>query len=119
MKLKTGDSVKVIAGKDKGKTGEISQTLPKSQKVVVKGVNIYKKHIKPRDGIEGGIFPLERPLPVSSVALLDPVSKKPTRVGYKVLENGKKVRFAKDSGSELDKAPKNTKPKKKKSTKTK
>jgi len=56
---------------------------------------------------------------VSSVALLDPVSKKPTRVGYKVLENGKKVRFAKDSGSELDKAPKNTKPKKKKSTKTK
>lgn len=103
MKLKIGDNVKIMAGKDKGKTGEISKILSDRNKVVVKGVNIAKRHLKSREGIEGGIYPVEKPVPTSSVALIDPVTKEPTRVGYKVLANGKKVRIAKKSGSEIDK----------------
>ena len=102
MKIKIGDTVKVTAGKDKGKSGEVAKVFPKKAKVLVKGVNIYKRHMKPRDGVEGGVFPVERPLPVSSVAMIDPVTKEVTRVGYKVLENGKKVRISKKSGAELD-----------------
>lgn len=108
MKLKTGDTVKIMAGKDKGKSGEITKILPIQQKVVVKGINVSKRHVKPREGIEGGIFPIDKPLPISSVALVDPTTKKPTRVGYKLLPNGKKVRVAKVSGAELDKPKKTT-----------
>lgn len=113
MKFKVGDQVLVTAGKDKGKTGEITRIYRDKNKVLVKGVNFYKRHVKPREGIEGGILDLERPLPVSNVAIIDPTTKKPTRIGYQILDSGKKVRIAKASGTELDK------PKKTSTTKTK
>lgn len=109
MKIKTGDTVLVTAGKDKGKTGEVMKVDLAKHKVLVKGVNMFKRHLKPRDGIEGGILSLERALNVSNVALIDPTTKKPTRVGYKILESGKKVRIAKGSGVELDTAKKDQK----------
>lgn len=113
MKLHIGDQVIITAGKDKGKTGEITKLLPKKNKLVVKGVNVYKRHVKSREGIEGGIVSLERPLPVSNVALLDPKTKQPTRVGYQILDSGKKVRIAKKSGTTLDNQTKPTKTNKK------
>lgn len=106
MKFKVGDQVIVTGGKDKGKTSEISKVFADKHKVTVKGVNLYKRHLKPREGFEGGIMSLERPLPVANVAIIDPVTKKPTRIGYQILDSGKKVRIAKASGTELDKSKK-------------
>ena len=91
MKLKKGDNVIVLSGNDKGKTGEVLEVIPKTERIVVKGVNIRKKHVKPRKaGEEGGIIPSEFPVH----------SGKPTRVGYKI-ENDKKVRICKKCGAEL------------------
>ena len=98
--LKTGDNVVVIAGKDKGKTGKITQVITKTDRVVVEGVNIVKRHQKAAMNQEPGIVSKELPIHVSNVALADPKDGKPTRVGYKI-ENGKKIRFAKRSGQEL------------------
>ena len=104
MKIKKGDIVAVISGKSKpvnGKytTGEVLQVLPNLNKVVVKGVNIVTKHYKPSNAKpDGGIEKKEAPIHISNVAYLDPVQKKPTRIGYK-LENGKKVRYCKLSGT--------------------
>lgn len=112
MKFKVGDQVIVTQGKDKGKTGEITKVYPKAEKVTVKGANIYKRHIKSRDGIQGGIMPIERPLHTSSVAIIDPKTNKPTRIGYLVKPDGKKVRIAKSSGTELTGKAKTTKTKK-------
>jgi large subunit ribosomal protein L24 len=106
MKIKTKDIVKILLGKDKGKTGEVLRTLPKSQKVVVKGINMYKRHVKSREGIEGGILSIERPLAVSKVAVLCPITKEPSRVGYTINPDGGKVRIAKKSGADLDAAQK-------------
>ena len=104
MHVKTGDTVKVIAGKDKGKTGRVLKAYPKEQRVLVEGVNIVKKHTKPSQANpQGGIIQQEAPIHVSNVMPLDPKTGEPTRVGYKVLENGKKVRIAKKSGEPLDK----------------
>ncbi|GEK91767.1 50S ribosomal protein L24 [Alkalibacterium kapii] len=101
MFVKTGDKVKVIAGKDKGKEGTILAAMPKQNKVIVEGLNIMKKHIRPTGmGQEGGIVETEAPIHVSNVQLIDPSSNEPTRVGYKV-EDGKKVRYAKKSGEAL------------------
>ena len=120
MKIKVGDNVKITAGKDKGKIGEVSKTIPAKSRVIVKGMNVVKRHLKSREGIEGGIYPLEKSLPVSSVALIDPVTNEPTKVGYKVLANGKKIRIAKKSGTEIDNAAKTkTKKTSKKTTKKK
>jgi large subunit ribosomal protein L24 len=103
MHVKKGDTVKVISGKDKGKTGVVLTATPKNERVLVEGVNIVKKHTKPNQANpQGGIVSQEAAIHVSNVMLLDPKSGEPTRVGYKV-EDGKKVRVAKKSGESLDK----------------
>lgn len=102
MKLKKGDEVIVIAGKDKGKKGSITKVLPADMRVIVGGVNKVKKHQKPSREGAGGIVEKELPLHASNVMLVDPKSGKPTRVGYKTLEDGSKVRFAKDSGEVIN-----------------
>ncbi|CEG24411.1 50S ribosomal protein L24 [Planococcus massiliensis] len=103
MHVKKGDTVKVISGKDKGKTGVVLAALPKKDRVLVEGINIIKKHTKPNQANpQGGIVSQEAAIHVSNVMLLDPKSGEPTRVGYKV-EDGKKVRVAKKSGEKLDK----------------
>ena len=102
MHVKKGDKVKVISGKDKGKTGVILAAYPKDNRVLVEGVNIVKKHAKPSQvNPQGGIMTFEAPIHVSNVLPIDPKSGNPTRVGYKTVD-GKKVRVAK-SGEILDK----------------
>ncbi len=98
MKLKTGDNVKVIAGKDKNKSGKIIQVFPKLDKVVVEGVNIAVKHLKGRGNQPGQRIEFPAPLHVSNVMLIDPKSNKPTRVGSKLLSGGKKARLSKKTG---------------------
>ena len=101
MKLKKGDNVLVLSGNDKGKTGEVLEIIPKTQKVIVKGVNIRKKHVKPRKaGEEGGIIPSEYPIHSSKVNVVCPKCGKATRIGY-VVENGEKVRVCKKCGAKL------------------
>ncbi len=102
LKVRKGDRVFVLTGKDKGRTGEVLRVLPKEGRVVVQGVNVVKKHQRPAPGNPGGIVEVEAPIHVSNVAHLDPDSNKPTRVGYKFLDDGRKVRFAKRSGEILD-----------------
>ena len=99
MRIKKGDTVQVLAGNDKGKTGEVLEVIPKDSKVVVKGVNVRKKHIKPRkQGEEGGIIPVECAIDSSKVNVVCPKCGKSTRVEYKV-EDDKKVRICKKCGA--------------------
>lgn len=101
MKIKTGDKVRVMRGKDAGKEGTVTQVLLKADKVIVEGVNMIKKHQKPNNtNPQGGIVDKEAAIAVSNVMLLDPESNKPTRVGTGI-KDGKKVRIAKKSGKEL------------------
>ncbi|ACV59704.1 ribosomal protein L24 [Alicyclobacillus acidocaldarius subsp. acidocaldarius DSM 446] len=103
LRVKTGDKVVVIAGKDKSKQGRILKVYPKEGRVVVEGVNIVKRHTKPNpQHPEGGIVEKEAPIHVSNVMIVDPKTGEPTRVGYKFLEDGRKVRYAKKSGEILD-----------------
>ena len=101
MRIKQGDKVVVIAGKDKGKEGKVLKTLRNSSKVIVEGVNIVKKHIKPNGGEEGRIAEIEAPLHVSNVMLYDEKVKKGTRVGYET-KDGKKIRISKKSSKKYD-----------------
>lgn len=101
-KIKKGDKVVVTTGRDKGKEGEVLQVLPKDGRVVVQGVNVEKRHTRPTQLNAGGIVEKEAALDASNVALVDPKDGKPTRVGFKVLEDGKKVRVAKRSGEVID-----------------
>jgi large subunit ribosomal protein L24 len=103
QKIRKGDTVVVLAGKDKGKEGEVLRSLPKENRVVVRGINVVKKHTKATQTSQGGILAVEAPIAVSNVSHIDPTDKKPTRVGFKVLEDGSKVRFSKRSGEVLDK----------------
>ncbi|GHU02432.1 50S ribosomal protein L24 [Alphaproteobacteria bacterium] len=105
MKIVKGDKVVVLTGKDKGKTGEVILAIPADRKVVVQGVNVATKHVKPTQESAGGIVKVEKPLDVSNVALVDPKSGKPTRVGIKVAKDGTKTRVAKKSGQEIAKPP--------------
>ncbi len=103
MKILKGDKVIVIAGKDKGKTGIVQAVYPKKNKVVVEGVNTHKKHRKPTQQTpEGSVVEIYVPIDASNVAIVDPKTKKPSRVGYEVAKDGKKVRIAKKSGSKLN-----------------
>ncbi|HVV67531.1 MAG TPA: 50S ribosomal protein L24 [Gammaproteobacteria bacterium] len=103
LKVKKGDVVVVITGKDKGRQGEVERCT-KVNYVIVKGVNIVKKHVRPNPqrGVEGGIIEKELPIHVSNVALYNPVTQKIDRVGFKVLENGKKVRYFKSNNEVID-----------------
>jgi large subunit ribosomal protein L24 len=103
MRIVKGDKVVVIAGKDKGKEGIVQKVFPKLNKVVVEGVNVHKKHQKPtQQNPEGSIVEVYVPIDASNVAVVDPKTKKATRVGYAVDKDGKKVRIAKKSGSKLN-----------------
>ena len=101
MKIKKGDQVIILTGKDKGKKGEVLRAIPTESRVVVSGVNVMKKHTKPTQFSAGGIEDKELSIHVSNVALADPKSGKATRIGYKTLNDGKKVRVAKKSGETL------------------
>ena len=102
MFLKTGDKVRVIAGKDKGQEGTVKKTLASENRVIVEGVNVVKKHQKPSNvNPNGRIIDQEAPINASNVMLLDPSTNEPTRVGYQVVD-GKKVRVAKKSGQQID-----------------
>ena len=101
-KIKKGDKVVVLAGRDKGKAGEVLQVLPKDGRAVVRGVNLVKRHTKQSPQSEGGIISKEATIDLSNIAIADPKDGKPTRVGFKVLDDGRKVRFAKRSGDLID-----------------
>ena len=105
LMIRKNDTVEVISGKDKGKRGRVIEVLPKDARVRVEGVNKIKRHTKPnpQKNVKGGIVERENPVHVSNVALIDPKSDKPTRVGIKVMANGTRVRVAKRSGMQLDK----------------
>jgi large subunit ribosomal protein L24 len=102
LKIKKGDSVVVITGRDKGKTGEVLRVLPADSRVIVQGINVSKRHTQPRMGDPGGIIEKELTIHISNVAHIDPRSSKPTRIGYKHLDDGRKVRFARRSGEVID-----------------
>lgn len=102
MKLKTGDNVVIIAGKDKGKNGKIIKTLKNDNKVVVEGVNIVKKHVKPNGQDAGSIVEIEAPIHASNVMILDSKTKSRTRIGHTTNKKGKKVRVTKKSNQNLD-----------------
>ena len=102
LKVKKGDTVVVLTGRDKGKTGEILKVMPTERRVLVHGVQIIKRHQRPTQTTPGGINEFEAPLHVSNVALVDPKTSQPTRVGYKTLDDGRKVRFARRSGEVID-----------------
>ena len=102
LKIKKGDQVIVLTGKDKGSKGEVLKVLPAERRVVVQGVNIVKKHAKPTQFSAGGIQQKELSIHVSNVALADPKTGEATRVGYKTLKDGKKVRVARKSGETVE-----------------
>jgi large subunit ribosomal protein L24 len=101
-KVKKGDKVVVISGKDKGKRGEVLRVLPKEQRAVVQGVNTVTRHTRPSMQTQGGLVKKEAPVHLSNLMLIDPSSDKPTRVGFKTLEDGTKVRIARASGEQID-----------------
>ncbi|KPL51472.1 MULTISPECIES: 50S ribosomal protein L24 [Hyphomicrobiales] len=101
-KIKKGDKVVVLSGRDKGKTGEVLQVMPTEDRAVVRGVNVVQRHTKPQGANEGGIIRKEAPIHLSNLAVADPKSGEATRVGFKILDDGRKVRFAKRSGDLID-----------------
>ena len=102
LKIRKGDRVKVIAGRSKGKVGDVLRVIAADQRVVVSGVNVIKRHTKPSRAESGGIIEREAAIHVSNVALMDPKENKPTKIGFKFLEDGRKVRFARGSGETID-----------------
>ena len=98
LKIKKGDRVVVLTGRDKGKTGEVLKAFPRDNKVIVQGVNVAKRHQRPTQTSGGGIIEKEAAIHVSNVAHIDPKDSKPTRVGFKKLDDGTKVRIARRSG---------------------
>ena len=103
MKLKVGDKVKVIAGSSKGKEGKITKTFAKDNRVIVEGVNLVKKHRKGNGQETGGILEVEAPINASNAMIIDPKTKKPTRIGYKKDEKtNKKIRISKKSSEKID-----------------
>jgi large subunit ribosomal protein L24 len=104
FKIKKNDQVMVISGRDKGKRGRVIEVLTKEGKVMVEGINIKKKHVRPnrQRGIAGGILEREAPIEISNVMVLDPNTRKPTRVAYQVLQDGRKVRVSKRSGAVIE-----------------
>ncbi len=101
-KIKKGDTVVVLAGRDKGKTGEVLQVMPSENRALVQGVNIVQRHQRQSASQEGGIVAKPAPVHLSNLAIADPDSGKPSRVGFRVAEGGQKVRYAKRSGETID-----------------
>ena len=101
QKIRKGDKVVVLAGKDKGRSGEVVKVMPKDDKAVVRGVNMMRKHQKQSQSQEGGIISKEAPIHLSNIALADPKDGKATRVGFEI-KDGKKLRIAKRSGATID-----------------
>ena len=101
-KIRKGDKVVVLAGKDKGKTGEVVEVRPSEERAVVRGVNMVRRHTKQSAQSEGGIIAKEAAIQLSNIAIADPKDGKATRVGFKILDDGRKVRFAKRSGDVID-----------------
>ena len=101
-RIRKGDNVIVLTGRDKGKRGGVLKSMPKEGRLIVQGVNMVKRHTRPSQTQTGGIVEKEAPIHVSNVALLDPASDRPTRVGFRLLEDGRKVRYAKASGELID-----------------
>jgi large subunit ribosomal protein L24 len=102
LKIKRGDTVVVISGKEKGERGEVKQVLPKENRVVVEGINVRTRHAKPTQNNPQGLYTFEAPMHVSNVMLVDPDSGEPTRVGYRFTDSGEKIRVAKKSGKDID-----------------
>ena len=102
FRLRKGDDVVVISGRDKGKTGSILRVIRSEDRVIVDGINMVKRHTRPSQAQPGGIVNKEAPIHISYVALADPKDGSATRVGYKFLEDGRKVRVAKQSGEVID-----------------
>jgi large subunit ribosomal protein L24 len=102
FKIKKGDRVVVITGRDRGRQGEVLRVLRKEDRLVVQGVNMVKRHQRPSAGHPGGIVDKEASIHLSNVAHIDPDSGKPTRFGYRMLDDGRKVRFARRSGEIID-----------------
>ncbi|TNE37036.1 MAG: 50S ribosomal protein L24 [Alphaproteobacteria bacterium] len=100
--VKKGDKVVVLTGKDKGRSGEVVRVIRKDRRAVVSGINMIKRHTKQSQTEQGGIIEREAPIDLSNIALQDPKDGKATRVGYKTLDDGRKVRFAKRSGEVID-----------------
>jgi large subunit ribosomal protein L24 len=102
IRLKKGDTVMVRSGKHKGKTGKVAATHPQENKVTVQGINIVKKHVKPsQQHPQGAIVEITKPIWVSKVSIVEPTSKQPSRIGYKVDDKGNKTRVFKKSGKEI------------------
>ena len=101
-KIKKGDKVVVMTGRDKGKKGEVRQVMPAEGRAIVAGVNLVRRHTRQSAKTEGGILTKEAPIHLSNLAIADPKSGKPTRVGFKILDDGRKVRIAKRSGDLID-----------------
>ena len=102
QRIRKGDTVVVTTGKDKGRTGEVIRVMPKESRVLVQGVNMVKRHKKPQMGDPGGIQEFEAPVHISNVMHWDADNSKASRIGYRVLEDGRKVRFFKTSGEQID-----------------
>jgi len=100
-KIKKGDNVVVLAGRDKGKRGEVISVMPKENRALVRGINMVRRHQRQSQTQEGGIISKEGPIQISNLAIEDPKDGKPTRVGFKLLADGKKVRVAKRSGEQI------------------
>ena len=101
LKIKKGDTVVVLTGRDKGKTGSVVRALPRENKVIVQGINVAKRHQRQTPTAQGGIIEKEQPIHVSNVSAIDPKSSKPTRVGFKVNKDGTSTRIARRSGEAL------------------
>ena len=101
-KIKKGDKVVVVTGRDKGRSGEVLQVMPKEDRAVVRGINLVKRHQKQTQTQEAGIVSKEASIHLSNLLIADPRDGKPSRVGFKILEDGRKVRFAKLSGDLID-----------------
>jgi large subunit ribosomal protein L24 len=101
-KIRKGDRVVVTAGRDKGKRGEVRQVMPDDGRAIVAGVNLVRRHTRQTAQTEGGIISKESTIHLSNLAVVDPKTNKPTRVGFKVLDDGRKVRVAKGSGDLID-----------------
>ena len=102
LKIRKGDTVVVISGKEKGERGEVREVLPRENRVVVSGVNVRTRHARPSQNNQQGLYTFEAPIHVSNVMLVDPNSGEPTRVGHRFTDSGEKIRVSKKTGEDID-----------------